>query len=215
MKIAREGLPFVAIAVLVLAFLLLGAVTLDSSLFVVALIAWLPIAIWVPVFFRDPDRTGDRGAEIIIAPADGVVVSVTDTHEDEYIKAPAKCVSIFMNVFNVHVNRHPISGLVEHRKYRPGKFFNASLDKASVHNEQMSLGIRGDSGPVLVRQIAGLIARRIVADSHPNMHVQQGERLGLIRFGSRVDIFMPATVEPLVAVGDKTRAGVTVIGRWK
>jgi phosphatidylserine decarboxylase len=127
---------------------------------------------------------------------------------------PALRISVFMNVFNVHVNRHPVDGTVALRGYRPGRFLNASLDKASADNEQMSLGVRGVRGPVLVRQIAGLIARRIVTDPAVGEPVRQGERLGLIRFGSRVDTFLPPGVTPRVAVGDRTRAGVTVIAEW-
>src|SRR5262249_17398774 len=119
-----------------------------------------------------------------------------------------------MNVFNVHVNRYPVSGKVEHREYRPGKFFNATLDKASVDNEQMSLGVRSAKGPVLVRQIAGLIARRIVTDDSVGAMVRQGSRLGLIRFGSRVDSFLPAGALVRVRVGDQAIAGVTVLAEW-
>jgi phosphatidylserine decarboxylase len=119
-----------------------------------------------------------------------------------------------MNVFNVHVNRQPVSGVVELRVYRPGRFFNATLDKASSDNEQSSLGIRSPRGPVLVRQIAGLIARRIVTDSAVGETVTQGERMGLIRFGSRVDTFVPPDARVLVAVGDRAVAGVTVLAEW-
>ncbi len=215
MRFAREGRPFVAIGFLVL--LALGAVAVGSNNPVgyMALALWALVAVWIPIFFRDPHRDGQRGDELIIAPADGVVVSVADTEEDEYLHGPAKRVSIFMNAFNVHVNRHPMTGVVEHRRYQPGRFFNASLDKASIHNERMSLGVRGKYGPILVRQIAGLIARRIVADPLLNSTVHQGERLGIIKFGSRVDVFIPHNGEPTVDVGTKTRAGVTVIGRWK
>jgi phosphatidylserine decarboxylase len=149
-----------------------------------------------------------------VSAADGVVVAVTPVDEPEFVRGRATQVSVFMNVFNVHVNRHPVDGTVEHRNYRAGKFFNASLDKASVHNEQMSLGITASRGRVLVRQIAGLIARRIVTDPKPGDTVHQGERLGIIRFGSRVDVFLPAGVEARVRIGDHTTAGVTVIGQW-
>jgi phosphatidylserine decarboxylase len=119
-----------------------------------------------------------------------------------------------MNVFNVHVNRHPVDGVVALRQYHPGKFLNAAVDKSSLDNERMTLGVRAGRGPVLVRQIAGLIARRIVTDPQVGDPVRQGERLGLIRFGSRVDTFLPAGARPRVRVGDRTRAGVTVIGEW-
>jgi phosphatidylserine decarboxylase len=179
-----------------------------------AALGWLPLTLWVPWFFRDPDRAGPRGGQLILAPADGRVVSVVDVREREFVQGDATRVSVFMNVFNVHVNRHPVDGTVGHREYRPGRFVNATLDKASEHNEQMSLGIRSDRGPVLVRQIAGLVARRIVTDPQVGDPVRQGERLGLIRFGSRVDTFIPRTASVRVREGDRTRAGVTVIAEW-
>jgi phosphatidylserine decarboxylase len=175
---------------------------------------WLPIAAWIPLFFRDPVRTGPRDDRLVLAPADGRVVSVTEVQEPDVIQGPATRIAIFMNVFNVHVNRHPVDGTVVHRTYRPGKFFNASLDKASADNEQMSLGIATARGPVLVRQIAGLIARRIVTDPAVGERVQQGARLGLIRFGSRVEAYLPPGAVARVAIGERTRAGVTVIAAW-
>jgi phosphatidylserine decarboxylase len=177
-------------------------------------LAWLPVALWVPAFFRDPARPGPRGDRLVIAPADGRVVSVGEVDEPAFVGGRALRVSVFMNVFNVHVNRHPVDGTVLLRRYHPGKFLNASLDKSSLDNEQMSLGVRSGRGPVLVRQIAGLIARRIVTDPQVGDPVRQGERLGLIRFGSRVDTFLPAGAQARVRVGDRTRAGVTVIGEW-
>jgi phosphatidylserine decarboxylase len=119
-----------------------------------------------------------------------------------------------MNVFNVHVNRYPAAGTVEYREYRPGKFFNATLDKASTDNERMSLGIRTTHGALLVRQIAGLVARRIVTDHVSGDEVQQGQRLGLIRFGSRVDTFLPPGARVRVKLGDRSVAGTTVLAEW-
>jgi phosphatidylserine decarboxylase len=153
---------------------------------------------------------------LVIAPADGRVVSIAEVDEPAYLKAPARRVSIFMNVFDVHVNRYPVSGAVEYRHYHVGRFLHAASDKASLDNEQASLGLRGPRGGVLVRQIAGLIARRIVTDGHPGEHATQGERMGMIRFGSRVDVFLPlaagATVR--VAVGARVRAGQTVVAEY-
>jgi phosphatidylserine decarboxylase len=213
MKLAPEGLPFVACGVAVLLALLVGA-WLGGSSWWMPLGLWTPVAFWVPWFFRNPDRDGPRGPELVIAPADGKVVGVVEVSEPDYLCDRAVRVSIFMNVFNVHVNRHPIDGAVEHRDYRPGKFFNATLDKASQYNEQMSLGIRGPRGAILVRQIAGLIARRIVTDPAIGDAVHQGGRLGLIRFGSRVDTFVPVDTRVEVQVGDRTAAGSTVLARW-
>jgi phosphatidylserine decarboxylase len=213
-RLAREGLPFVAGGLAVLAVLLLGARLLGGGWWYIAPALWLPLAAWIPLFFRDPVRSGPRGEHLVIAPADGRVVSVAGTDEPELVGGPAQRISIFMSVFDVHVNRYPVSGTVVSRAYRPGRFFVASLDKASADNEQMSLGIRGPRGTVLVRQIAGLVARRIVTDGGPGDRAIQGERLGLIRFGSRVDTILPTTAVPRVTVGQRTRAGVTVIAEW-
>jgi phosphatidylserine decarboxylase len=213
-KVAREGLPFVAGGLAALVGLALAARLLGGGWRYAVPGLWLPVAAWMPVFFRDPARSGPRGDQLIIAPADGRVVSVTGVDEPEFIEGPAQRISIFMNVLDVHVNRYPVSGTVAWRAHRPGRFLNASFDKASADNERMSLGIRAPRGPVLVRQIAGLVARRIVTDGRPGDPATQGERLGLIRFGSRVDTFVPAGAVPRVSVGQRTRAGVTVIAEW-
>lgn len=177
-------------------------------------ILWFPIALWIPWFFRNPTVIGPRDDGLIIAPADGKVVSIVDIEESAFLKGPAKRVSIFMNIFNVHVNRHPASGIVEYHEYRPGRFFNATLDKASADNEQMLLGIKSPRGSILIKQIAGLVARRIVCDPHPGHKVTQGDRLGLIRFGSRVDTFFDQRATLRVNLGDRTVAGRTVLAEW-
>jgi phosphatidylserine decarboxylase len=213
-RLAPEGRPFVAGGLAALVVLALAAWLLGGGWGYLAPALWLPVAAWIPLFFRDPARSGPRGDRLVIAPADGRVVSVVPLDEPDLIGGPAQRISIFMSVFSVHVNRYPVSGTVVARAYRPGKFVNASLDKASVGNEQMALGIRGPRGPVLVRQIAGLVARRIVTDGRPGDPAIQGERLGLIRFGSRVDTIVPADVVPRVGVGQRTRAGETIIAEW-
>jgi len=212
-SIAREGRPFVAAGFAILAALVLWGWRAAGAWWLLPL-AWLPIALWVPAFFRDPRRDGPRDPRLVLAPADGRVVSVGEVDEPDVIGGRALRICVFMNVFNVHVNRHPVDGMVISRHYRPGKFLNASLDKASVDNEQMTLGVRSARGPVVIRQIAGLVARRIVTDPVEGAAVRQGERLGLIRFGSRVDTFLPAGAHARVGVGDRTIAGVTVIAEW-
>jgi len=177
-------------------------------------LAWLPIAVWVAAFFRDPARPGPRGEELVIAPADGLVVSVTNLDEPDFVRDRTTRVSIFMNVFDVHVNRYPVSGTIEYRHYHEGSFGHAGAEKASRENEQSAVGLAAARGRVLVRQIAGLIARRIVTDHGVGTVVTQGQRMGLIRFGSRVDVFVPATAKVLVHEGDRTVAGVTVVARW-
>jgi phosphatidylserine decarboxylase len=211
-KLAPEGIPFVTIALVILTALTAWAWMLGGSWWLA--VAWTPVAVWVPAFFRDPVRAGPPQGELVIAPADGKVVSIDQVDEPEYLKGRATRVSVFMNVFNVHVNRHPIAGTVEYRDYRPGKFLNATLDKASEFNERMSLGVRGTFGPVLVRQIAGLVARRIVTDHEPGDVVRQGDRLGLIRFGSRVDTFLPLSALVRVQPGDRAVAGRTILAEW-
>ncbi len=205
-------MPFAAVAFTILAALVGWAWGANGSWWIPA--AWAPIAFWVLAFFRNPTRTGPREHGLVIAPADGKVVSVAETDDAEYLGGKAIKISVFMNVFNVHVNRHPIAGTVEYRDYRPGKFVNATMDKASELNERMSLGVRGVHGSIMVRQIAGLIARRIVTDHRPGDVVQQGDRLGLIRFGSRVDTFVPSSVRVRVRPGDRAVAGKTILAEW-
>jgi phosphatidylserine decarboxylase len=207
MRVAPEGLIFIAIAWIAL------VVLFWFQWWVGAL--WLPVAVWVIAFFRDPVRDGPRGDDLVLAPADGKVVSVIPIDEPTFVRGPATRISIFMNVFNVHVNRYPSPGLVAHRAYVKGKFGHAGPEKASTDNEQSSTGEETPRGRVLVRQIAGSIARRIVTDHSEGTPVAQAQRMGLIRFGSRVDVFVPAGVEVLVQVGDTTKAAQTIIARWK
>src|SRR5688500_5547041 len=149
------------------------------------------IALWVAYFFRDPERSGERGSHLVVAPADGKLIMITEVDEPAFIGGRATRLSIFMNVFNVHVNRYPIDGTVKYVHYNKGRFLNAAAEKSSIENEQSSVGIESGPNRILVRQIAGLIARRIVTYSTTGEQVKQGERMGLIRFGSRVDVFFP------------------------
>jgi phosphatidylserine decarboxylase len=207
MRVAPEGWPFIAIAFAVLAVLAWFRIW-------PAVVVWLPIAVWVVAFFRDPVRTPPAGDALIVAPADGRVVSVILVDEPTFLAGPAVRIAIFMNVFNVHVNRYPSDGRVAHRHYNPGRFLNAAVDKASTENEQSSIGLETTRGRILIRQIAGLVARRIITDHPVGTAVTRGQRLGLIRFGSRVDVFLPAGSQALVKVGEVTVAGETVIGSW-
>ncbi len=208
MRIAPEGWPFIAAAWILTA---------------VAVWLWWPLAlllgilaVWVVAFFRDPIRPGPRGERYVLAAAEGHVVHVVETEEPMYVKERAVRISIFLSVFDVHVNRHPVDGTVELVHYNKGKFLHAADAKASLDNEQSSVGLRGPRGRVLVRQIAGLIARRIVTDAKPGDRVTQGDRLGLIRFGSRTDVFLPLSARPLVKVkpGDRVRVGGTVLAEY-
>jgi phosphatidylserine decarboxylase len=211
-RVAPEGWPFIGIA-WALAAVAVWAALKCSPWWWAAGIPMLALAIWVVAFFRDPVRTGPRGDGVVVSPADGHIVSVVEVDEPAYLKTRAVRISIFMSVFDVHVNRYPVSGTIEYRHYNAGQFLHAASDKASLDNEQSSVGLRGARGPLLVRQIAGLIARRIVTDGKVGDRVTQAERLGMIRFGSRVDVFVPAASRPRVnvRVGDAVRAGATAL----
>ncbi len=171
----------------------------------------LVLTVFVLFFFRDPDRTIPPGEGLVVSPADGKVIVVTDAYEPDYLKEDVKKISIFLSIFNVHVNRMPCDGTVELVKYNPGEFHVASVDKASLENEQTSVVIANKKNKVLVKQIAGLIARRIVCYARPGSEITRGERYGLIRFGSRVDIFLPKDSEVSVAVGDRVKGGRDVL----
>ena len=211
MNFAREGLTFIVVAALIALGAFGVALTRRSWPIWLLAVALTIVALWVAYFFRDPARPGERGERLVIAPADGKVVMITEVDEPTFMKERARRVSIFMNVFNVHVNRYPVSGIVRFVEKRAGKFLNAAAANASMENEQASIGIETGSNHILVRQIAGLIARRIVTDSKEGEHVTQGDRMGLIRFGSRVDVFLPTDAALKVKVGDVTYAGVSVL----
>ena len=206
--VASEGWPFIlplAVITVLLFFFgwkITGVVTLVLTVFVMS-------------FFRDPARTIPQGKNIVVSPADGRVIVVKDVFEPEYLKQDVKQISIFMSVFNVHVNRIPLSGTVESVTYHPGKFHVASVDKASLDNEQTGMVISSGGKKILVKQIAGLIARRIVCYAKPGDAVTTGERYGLIRFGSRVDIFLPKDADIKVKVGDRVKGVLNVLAVMK
>jgi phosphatidylserine decarboxylase len=206
-RIAPEGRWFILGAWAVLALLALTGRWLAAAI-------WLPVAVWVVAFFRDPEPAGPRGENLVLAPADGRVVSVVEVDEPAFFGGTATRVSIFMNVFDCHVNRYPTDGTVAYRHYNHGRFVHAADEKASLDNEQASIGLTTSHGKVLVRQIAGLVARRIVTDHSVGAAVHQGQRLGIIRFGSRVDLFLPRGTRVLVREGDKTRVGLTLVAQW-
>ncbi|MDB4911239.1 MAG: Phosphatidylserine decarboxylase proenzyme [Gemmatimonadetes bacterium] len=211
MKVAREGVIFIVIAwLLALGALYMGA-SRQSLGWYIAAVPLLIIALWVVYFFRDPERTGDRGEHLVVSPADGLVVMVTDVVEPSFIAGAATRISIFMNVFDVHVNRYPVNGIVKYLQYNKGLFLHAAHEKASLDNEQMSVGIESGSRKILVRQIAGLIARRIVNYARTGDKAEQGVRMGIIRFGSRVDVFIPPGSSVRIKVGERTVAGTTVL----
>ena len=213
MRLAPEGWPFVRVALaLDLALLVVWYSWPGATLVLVGV--GVALTIWVALFFRDPVRQGPRGDDLVLAPADGRVCSIAQVDEPMYLHRKATRVSIFMNVFNVHVNRYPVSGEIEVVHYNPGQFTVASHDKASLVNEQASVGINGPHGQLLVRQIAGNIARRIVTDAGAGDRAVQGKRLGMIRFGSRVDLFLDPAVPLKVVLDQRVTAGRTVIAEY-
>jgi phosphatidylserine decarboxylase len=202
-----EGYKFVAIFALISAALF----------FLWEPLGWLGVGatVWCYYFFRDPKRSVPQEGQLILSPADGVISLIEPAvPPPELGMGPDALtrVSVFMNVFNCHVNRAPVAGVITAISYRPGKFFNASLDKASTDNERNALAIRiADGRQIAVVQIAGLVARRIVCWSKPGNALRAGERFGLIRFGSRLDVYLPDGVAPLVALGQTMVAGESVI----
>jgi phosphatidylserine decarboxylase len=175
---------------------------------------WLA-TVFVVQFFRDPARAIPVLPGAVVCPADGRVIKV-DEVDDPHLKRPARRVSIFMNVFNVHSNRIPVAGVVKERWYHPGSFLNAALDKAARDNERNAIWIKTDAGEdVVAVQVAGLIARRILCYVEPGQRVGLGERYGFIRFGSRVDVYLPMSAQVKVALGDKVRAGSGVLAQLK
>ena len=207
-KIHTEGYKFIVIAAIVTIVLLFFSGFLG-------LISFL-LTVWVYYFFRDPERVIIEDNNFLVSPADGEVVYVDEVDGPKEVgleNKKFKKISIFMNVFDCHVNRTPCSGLVEDILYKPGKFLNASLDKASEDNERNYYKIKDPHGnDIVVVQIAGLIARRIVCETNKDQELKQGDRIGMIRFGSRADVYYE-NYEPLVKVGQKTISGETLLAK--
>ncbi len=206
--LAREGWLFISLSV--------GAalaVTLFAG-FWWSLPFWV-VAVFVIQFFRDPARSFDAGPDAVISPADGRIVAV-ERARDPYLERDALKVSVFMNVFNVHSNRSPVDGEVREVRYFPGRFFNAAIDKASLENERNAMVIEtADGARVTCVQIAGLIARRILCYTKPGDRLQRGQRFGFIRFGSRVDVYLPPDAVPRASLGDVVYAGHTVLAEMQ
>jgi len=210
---AKEGYSFIAYSVGLTALLFVSAWRLSSTvLFIPATISFI-LSLFVFYFFRNPERTAPSDTTTVIAPADGVVI-VAEPVPDTPLGVPALKISIFMSVFSVHVNRVPFSGTVVDTFHHAGKFFDARDGRASCENERNGIILEiGGSVRIAFVQIAGLIARRIISYPLVGDILVRGERYGLIRFGSRVDVYLPAGVIPLVKLGDKTVAGETVLAR--
>ncbi|WP_349368370.1 phosphatidylserine decarboxylase [Salinarimonas sp.] len=208
--IHREGYPFIAIA----GAASIGLGFLWEPLFWIGLV----ITLWVAYFFRDPPRTTPLRDGLVVSPADGRVSMITTAvppHDLDLPREPMTRISIFMNVFNCHVNRAPVSGTITQQVYSKGLFLNAELDKASEDNERNSLVIETSGTEIAVVQIAGLVARRIVSFVREGEEIEAGERFGLIRFGSRLDVYLPLSARPLVGFGQNAIAGETVLADLK
>ena len=203
---AKEGFPFIGAA---------AGVTLFSGW-----LGWTPVAavaagltLFVSWFFRNPARVIPEGPGLIVAPGDGKIIAIEEEFEPRYLKDRSLRVTIFLNVFDVHINRIPCEGVIEDVQYQPGLFLVASKPEATIKNEQNALMIQAASGAkVLCVQVAGLIARRIVCWVSPKDRAKLGERFGLIRFGSRMDTFLPIGTKLRVAVGDRVKGGATILG---
>lgn len=212
MKISKEGtITIVLVNILVSAMIILLIFSNNPVLYWI-LIPLLGIEFLVIYFFRDPERHIPDGDNIMVSPADGKVVLIKDVYEDLFLKSEAVQISIFLSVFNVHVNRIPIAGTVKYFQYMKGAFLAAFNHEASVKNEQTIIGIETIKGKILFKQIAGLLARRIVFYPKENDTVSKGDRCGIIKFGSRVDVIVQKNVQIKVKVGDKVSGGDTILG---
>ncbi|MFN2531471.1 MAG: phosphatidylserine decarboxylase family protein [Pyrinomonadaceae bacterium] len=204
MKIVREGLPFI------LAPLLLAGVLLVLNLWHFALLL-VVISLFMAFFFRNPERIPPNASSLVVAPADGHVTRIASVSADD--KESGTVVSIFLSPFDVHINRSPIAGRITDISYIPGKFLMATNEKASLVNEQNVLTIEGSETTVVCKQIAGILARRVVCWKRKGDNLKLGERFGMIKFSSRTDLILPANVKVIVEVGARVRGGTTVIGQ--
>ncbi len=212
MRIHREGwssVLFVLFATALISYLL-SYLSLNASYTFLSLGGALTL--FVLFFFRDPERNPPEDDTLIIAPADGKVVQIRDIEDHEYVKAPAKQISIFLSISDVHVNRVPASGVIEHAQYHPGKYLVAWKEEASLENERAEFGLLHQSGiRIYFKQITGLVARRISYDLEVGKQVKSGERFGIMKFGSRMDVIVPSDIEIKVSEGDTTRAGESAL----
>jgi phosphatidylserine decarboxylase len=200
----------VCVVIIFLALLFIEPKSYRYSIIVVS----LAVLGFVMIFFRDPDRITPKGENLIIAPADGKIVAVKKIFDNEFFHSDVWQISIFMSPFNVHVNRNPISGVVKHTRYVKVEYFAAYEDKSSEKNEQMIVGLESANRKVMFKQIAGFVARRIVCPLKSGDTVIAGERFGMIKFGSRVDVLLPLSVDLRIKTGDVTIAGETILGEF-
>ena len=208
----HAGFGFLLPAFGISLFLLVIGVYHPSLIILFFSLIFFLFSLFIVYFFRDPERVTPIGDNLILSAADGKVITIKPIDRIEFIGKEGTLVSIFMSVFDVHVNRIPISGSVSYVKYNKGKFLPAFRDKASLENEQMEIGLETTYGKIVMKQIAGIIARRIVCKIKPGDPITTGARFGMIKFGSRVDLYLPGNVEIKVKPDQKVKAGETIIG---
>ena len=207
--VAVEGIPFVVIAGIISVLFFVADLIIPAVFFSL-------VTLFIVWFFRNPERSVPPGEKNVISPADGKIIDVREVQENRILNKRMLKISIFMNLFNVHVNRLPCTGKVVDIVYNPGKFVSANLDKASLENEQNAVVLETPAGEkIIFIQIAGLIARRIVCWLRKGQFVKRGERFGLIRFGSRVDVYLPVGTDVRVSLGDKVKAGESILAVMK
>lgn len=205
--VAKEGYPFIAFTF----FIFFIALVFHFNFWITIL--FLAAFIFTVAFFRNPERPCPGAPNEVLCPADGTIVAISKVEEDRFLGEPALVISIFMSPFNVHINRAPVSATIEKAIYNPGKFLNAASEKSSLENEQNALILRIEDGRrIVVNQIAGLVARRIVCYVEIGDHLARGERFGMIRFGSRVDLHLPPETKLSCAVGERVYGGDTIMG---
>lgn len=212
-----EGAPYILFSLVVAVALAVWALVRPTPAAILSAVVAVLLAFEVCYFFRDPERKSPEDPRAALAPADGKIIDIRHVREESFLKQECVRISIFMNIFSVHVNRAPISGRVVYRHYNPGKFFPAFKEKASTDNEQVAIAIEGPGAEpqrVLVRLIAGLIARRIVVWKAEGEHIGKGERMSIIKFGSRADVYLPREVAVLVKEGEWVKAGETILGTY-
>jgi len=214
--IVRDGWTFIIAGFLLTIIILIGAIKWDSRGLLILSAIFALLTIFTALFFRDPDRSSPKDPKSLVASADGKIVAIKEIENHPFVGGPAIRVSIFLSIFDVHVNRVPAEGTIDYVKYNPGKFFAAFEEKASEKNEQTEIGMTTITGHKIVfSQIAGIIARRIVCNLKDGDKVTKGERFGLIRFGSRSDLIIPKNCELKVKIGDNVTGGVTEIAYLK
>ena len=212
--IAKDGLKFIIYTGLVFIVLMLLAIRFDFIVFTILAFCSGFLFVFNFFFLRDPERQTPEGDSLVISPADGTIIKIAEVDEPVYFKSKAQLISVFMSVFNVHVNRIPFSGEIDYIDYKKGQYLAAFADKASDINEQSMIGIKGEKGKVYFKQIAGLLARRIVYHLKMNDIVRAGERFGLIRYGSRLDVYVPVDAKINVQLKQKVRSGITILAEF-